>query len=143
MKRGNDDFCAGVIAALVVVDRYGKDEIYEAIVATVDEAELIDFARRDGMMRLSGLTKHGYGKKYPAPKRDKAGEEATDKRLIAILADALRANTDMLRTPADIMDEAIQAKGLLRAFWATFTEARKGRIQSKAIRLYREAKADG
>lgn len=140
MKKPNDDFCAGVLVALAVLDQYGKDEIYDAIVAEVDGAELVDFARRDKAMRWSGLTKHGYGKKFPAPKRDRAEEAETDARLVAILVEALRANEDKTAWPAKIMDAAIEAQGLRRATWATIPELRRERIRRRAMREWRKDK---
>jgi hypothetical protein len=118
------------------------ENIFHEIAELTDVAALVDFARRDGQMRDSGLTKYGYGRKHPAPKRDKAEEEATDSRMIAILANALRANTDRTRTPLDIMTEAINAQGLRRATWAAIPGPRQDRIRKKAIRLYREARSE-
>ena len=61
-------FHAGMIAALAVVHLYDERTLFDEIMGTVDEAELVAVARQTGSMRWSGLTRYGYGKKYPARK---------------------------------------------------------------------------
>lgn len=63
MARTNDDFYAGMIAALAVVALHDKETIFREIVATADEHELVAFAQRDGAMEFSGLARYGYGKR--------------------------------------------------------------------------------
>ena len=70
MTSASDDFYFGIIAALAVVALYDQETLFREIVGTVDEAELIRFARKRGEMRWSGLSKYHYGRK-PA-------NEATD-----------------------------------------------------------------
>jgi len=65
-KHANDDLYAGIITALAVVALHDKETIFREIVQAADEAELVAFARRDGMMMFSGLLKYGYGKRRKA-----------------------------------------------------------------------------
>lgn len=61
-KANNDEFYAGILAALAVVALHDKETIFREIVNTTDERELVAFAKRDGAMEFSGLTRYGYGK---------------------------------------------------------------------------------
>jgi len=48
----------GFIAALAPLAPFEEDTIYDEVVNTVDEAELIQQARKDGAMRWSGLSRY-------------------------------------------------------------------------------------
>ena len=60
--RSHDDFYAGMLAALAVVALHDEATLFREIVETADEAALVEFAQRDGMMDCSGLARYGYGK---------------------------------------------------------------------------------
>ncbi len=62
-RKEGDAMYAGIITALAVVGLHDQETIFREIVATCDESELINFARRDGSMKFSYLSKYGYGKK--------------------------------------------------------------------------------
>lgn len=62
-NKPDDDFYAGLIAALAVVALHDKESIFREIVATADEAALVEFAERDGAMEFSGLARYGYGRR--------------------------------------------------------------------------------
>lgn len=64
-KHKEADFYHGVIAALAVVALHDQRVVFDEIVGTLDEKELISVARRNGDMRWSGLSKYGYGKRAP------------------------------------------------------------------------------
>ena len=49
------DFYRGVAAALAVVYTVDQPGIYDEIVQSVDEKELINQARKDGAMKWTGL----------------------------------------------------------------------------------------
>ena len=63
------DFFRGVITSLAVLKGFGMDTIYEEIIKTVGEDELVRIARSDGAMRWSGLSG------YRRLKRQGAGQE--------------------------------------------------------------------
>jgi len=54
-------FYRGMLAALAVVRFYDQRVLFDAIVATVDVAELVAVACADGQMDLSGLARYNYG----------------------------------------------------------------------------------
>lgn len=123
-------FHLGMLAALAVVAQYEKAEILEAIVATTDAAELVAVARADGQMRMSGLARYGYGKKYPAPPPVDSTLRA---QLVAVIVAALRENSDPHKTPHEIAQPVIQATGLRRATWAALTGYQQRRLVHEAI----------
>ena len=61
-SRSHDDFYAGMLAALEIVALHGEEAIFREIVETANEAELVEYAQRDGMMDCSGLARYGYGR---------------------------------------------------------------------------------
>jgi hypothetical protein len=67
-KRNDDDFYAGMIAALAVIALHDSEVIFREIVATADEDALVDFAKRDDAMEFSGLARYGYGDKKGNPR---------------------------------------------------------------------------
>jgi len=62
-KLHKPSFYAGILVALAVVAQAGEDTLFDEIVKQVDADALVKTARRDGQMRLSGLSKYGYGKR--------------------------------------------------------------------------------
>lgn len=50
-------FYSGVICALAVLDSHGQDTIYDEIVDSIGNEELIFLARKDGSMKWSGLSR--------------------------------------------------------------------------------------
>jgi hypothetical protein len=54
----NDEFYRGAICALAALAPFGEDTIYDDVVNTFDETELIRIARNDGAMKWSGLSKY-------------------------------------------------------------------------------------
>ena len=65
----SDDFYHGVIWALMVLHQAGEDTLYREIAGGVNTERLVRVARRNGDLRLSGLTRHGYGR-TPAPAQE-------------------------------------------------------------------------
>jgi len=53
-----NDFYHGIIAALAVVEIHQQDVLFDEIVRTVNESELLHAARRDGSMKWSGLYRY-------------------------------------------------------------------------------------
>lgn len=70
-------FYAGMLCALAVVADFDEETIFDHIVASSGEEELVSAARRGGSMRRSGLTRYGYGKRYPPPGPTHLEGEAT------------------------------------------------------------------
>ncbi len=62
-KKLEVEFYRGVICCLAVIVVYDQQTLFDEIIRTVDEVELVRVARMDGAMRWSGLTKYGYGKR--------------------------------------------------------------------------------
>jgi len=60
-KLDKTSFYAGILVALSVVAQAGEDTLFDEIVKQVDVDALVKTARRDGQMRLSRLSKYGYG----------------------------------------------------------------------------------
>ena len=66
MKQGKlhePSFYAGVLSALAIIAVHDEATIFDEIVAATGETELVKTARRDGAMRWSGLSQHGYGRR--------------------------------------------------------------------------------
>lgn len=63
MNRNDFEFYRGMLAALAVVATFDKQVVFDEIVNTANVDELVQVARRDGIMRWSGLSKYGYGKR--------------------------------------------------------------------------------
>jgi hypothetical protein len=57
-QKTHPDFYHGVIAALAVVELYQQDVLFDEIVASVNAADLLKVARRNGDMRWSGLSRN-------------------------------------------------------------------------------------
>lgn len=63
-KRLNElDFYRGMLGALAVVAAHDAETIYREIVQSTNQDELIRVARKDGIMRWSGLWRYHYGQK--------------------------------------------------------------------------------
>jgi len=62
-KLDKPSFYAGILVALAVVAQADERVLFDEIVKQVHVDALVKTARRDGQMRLSGLSKYGYGKK--------------------------------------------------------------------------------
>ena len=54
----SEEFYLGAICALAAMATFGEDTIYDEIVKTFDEDELIRVARKTGNMRWSGLDQY-------------------------------------------------------------------------------------
>jgi hypothetical protein len=55
-----DDFYRGVAAALTVVAHADEESLFREIVGACGSDDIIRVARRDGLMRLTGLVRYGY-----------------------------------------------------------------------------------
>ena len=62
-QREKREWYRGFIAALAPLAQFEEDTIYDEVVCTVNEEELIQQARKDGAMKWSGLTE--YRKRAP------------------------------------------------------------------------------
>jgi len=62
-KKADDSFYSGMLAALSVVVVFDAETIYREIVGTAGEENLIRVARKMGDMKLSGLSRYGYGRR--------------------------------------------------------------------------------
>ena len=62
-KLHKPSFYAGILTALAVVAQADERTLFDEIVKLVDTDALVKAARRDGQMRLSGLSRYGYGKR--------------------------------------------------------------------------------
>jgi len=58
----SEDFYRGVAVALTIIAQADEETLFDEIVRSVDSAELLRVARKDGLMRLSGFTRYGYGR---------------------------------------------------------------------------------
>ena len=58
MKSRHADFYRGVAAALTVVAEFDEQTVFEEILKNCGGEEVIQQARRDGVLRLSGFTKY-------------------------------------------------------------------------------------
>jgi hypothetical protein len=58
----SDDFYRGILVCLEIITVHDDEVIFDEIVTSVGQENLVRVARRDGEMRRSGLTKYGYGK---------------------------------------------------------------------------------
>ena len=56
-------FYDGVLCVLSIIASSDYETLYEEIVRAVGEGELVKAARQRHILRWSGLTKYGYGKK--------------------------------------------------------------------------------
>ena len=65
-------FYAGVLSALAIIAIHDERTLFDEIVSTVGETELVKTARKDGAMRWSGLSQYDYGKKLHIKKRGQA-----------------------------------------------------------------------
>ena len=59
----SDDFYRGIAAALTIIAQADEETLFDEIVRSVDAHRLIAITRKDGVMRLSGFTRYGYGRK--------------------------------------------------------------------------------
>jgi len=70
----NEDFYAGMLCALAVVESLGEDAIHDQIVQTVPRDELLRVARKFGDMKLSGMARsERIRKRIEASGRRRAG----------------------------------------------------------------------
>ncbi len=53
----------GILAALVILARLGDEALYRKVVGCFDVENLVAFARLCGLMRRSGLSRYGYGRR--------------------------------------------------------------------------------
>lgn len=63
MKRANDSFYSGILAALAVIKDHDQETLYREVLNMLSEAEvkeLIDFAWRNSDLEWSGLVQYGY-----------------------------------------------------------------------------------
>jgi hypothetical protein len=117
------------------------DDGYEIIAAEdtgegrdTDVAELVQVAREDGQMTMSGLKRYGYGRQVSI---QKPPSPELRNQLVQVIAQALRENTDRTKPPAEIWPAVIQATGLRRATWAALTPAQQSKVTSAAMKLAR------
>ena len=59
----HDDFLRGILAALSVVDYRSHDSLFDEIVRDFGHSDLARVARKDGMMRESGMDRYSRGVK--------------------------------------------------------------------------------
>ena len=58
----SDDFYRGVATALTIIAQADAETLFDEIVRSVDAGRLIAVTRKDGLMRLTGFTRYGYGR---------------------------------------------------------------------------------
>lgn len=68
MKKSEQHFYSGVLAALAIVALHDQHTIFCEIVEMCDEDDLIAFAVADDQMETSGLAQYGYKVRPIAPK---------------------------------------------------------------------------
>jgi len=61
-------------------------------------------------------------------------------QLIAVIAEAIRANTDSARSELEIVMDVVESKGMNRAIWGTLSPTDRLRALSRASRLARKRK---
>ena len=61
-SKETEAFIAGMLVALAVVAEHDAETIYHEIVELQGKDDLIWVARKHGDMRLSGLSRYGYGR---------------------------------------------------------------------------------
>jgi hypothetical protein len=135
MNKERAAFHRGMLAALQHVASADFETLYREIVESTDVDELVQVAREDGQMTMSGLKRYGYGKTHPKPAPP---DPSLRDQLIVAIAQALRDNTDRSKAPADIYPAVIQATGLRRAVWAALTRAQQSKVTYAAIKLSRQ-----
>ena len=65
----SDDFFRGILTALEILAIHDERTIFDEIVQSAGEKDIIRVARSDGEMRRSGLTHYGYGRARDDAKR--------------------------------------------------------------------------
>jgi tetrahydromethanopterin S-methyltransferase subunit A len=61
-KLHTQSFYAGILSALAIIAIHDERTLFDEIVSATGAIELVETARKDGVMRWRGLSKYGYGK---------------------------------------------------------------------------------
>ena len=61
-SKETESFIAGMLVALAVVAEHDAETIYHEIVELQGKDDLVWVARKHGDMKLSGLSRYGYGR---------------------------------------------------------------------------------